>query len=342
MPVSVTFDANLAEHHTFGVSVRSRALVVVDSVPSLARCYQDEAWRNLPKLVVGGGSNLLFAEDFNGLVILNRIKARTVTESDAHFHLHLGAGEVWHDVVDWSLASGMPGLENLALIPGTVGAAPVQNIGAYGVELADFCEYVDYWDVASGEVVRLTAEACQFGYRESIFKGALKGRAVVVAVGLALPKAWAPKLAYGPLAQLGDEVDAKTVFDTVCRIRASKLPDPEQLGNAGSFFKNPVIDAVLFERLQRAYPEIPSYPAGPGERKVPAGWLIDQAGLKGYQVGDAAVHTEQALVLVNRDNATSEQITALARHVVATVEARYGIELEPEVRILDGQGGLGW
>ncbi|MBY5923567.1 UDP-N-acetylmuramate dehydrogenase [Ferrimonas balearica] len=338
----MTFDANLAEHHTFGVSVCSRALVVVDSVDSLARCYRNEEWQSLPKLVVGGGSNLLFTEDFNGLVILNRIKERTVSESSGCFRLHLGAGEGWHEVVAWSLEQGMPGLENLALIPGTVGAAPVQNIGAYGVELADFCEYVDYWDCELGKVVRLPAAECHFGYRESIFKGALKGRAVVVAVGLALPKAWSPKLGYGPLAQLGEEAAPSAIFEAVCQIRSSKLPDPEQLGNAGSFFKNPVIDAVLFERIQRSHPEIPSYPAGPGEMKVPAGWLIDQAGLKGYQVGDAAVHTEQALVLVNRDKATAEEITTLARHVVATVEARYGIELEPEVRILDGQGGAGW
>nr|WP_246814584.1 UDP-N-acetylmuramate dehydrogenase [Ferrimonas balearica] len=342
VPASVIFDADLAEHHTFGISVRSRALMVVDSVAALANAYQAEAWRALPKLVVGGGSNLLFTEDFGGLVILNRIAGREVTESADHFHLHLGAGENWHEVVAWSLESGMPGLENLALIPGTVGAAPVQNIGAYGVELADFCEYVDYWDCESAERVRLGAEQCHFGYRESVFKAGLKGRAVVVAVGLKLSKHWQPKLGYGPLSALGEDTTPQAIFDEVCRVRASKLPDPSALGNAGSFFKNPVISETLFSHLQQGHPQIPSYPAGEGQIKVPAGWLIDNAGLKGYQVGDAAVHTEQALVLVNRDKASSAEVTALARHVVATVSERYGIELEPEVRILDAQGKAGW
>ncbi|MBY6188676.1 UDP-N-acetylmuramate dehydrogenase [Marinobacter hydrocarbonoclasticus] len=342
MPVSVIFDANLAEHHTFGVSVRSRALVVVDSVASLQRTYQTADWKALPKLIVGGGSNLLFTEDFDGLVILNRILGRQVSETDAAFYLHLGAGENWHDVVSWSLDQEMPGLENLALIPGTVGAAPVQNIGAYGVELSDLCEYVDYWDCEAEEVVRLTAEQCRFGYRESVFKGDLKGRAVVVAVGLKLPKAWRPNTGYGPLAELGEDANARSIFDAVCRIRASKLPDPNQQGNAGSFFKNPIISDALFTQIQREHPEIPSYPAGPEHKKVPAGWLIDRAGLKGHRIGDAAVHTEQALVLVNQDKATPDQITSLARHVVDTVSQQYGIELEPEVRILNAKGGAGW
>ncbi|MBY5994243.1 UDP-N-acetylmuramate dehydrogenase [Ferrimonas balearica] len=342
MPLSFTFDADLRDHHTFGVSAKAKALVEVDSVAELARSYHGPQWQNLPKLVVGEGSNLLFTEDFEGLVILNRIPGRQVTESSDAYHLRLGAGENWHQVVAWSLAQGMPGLENLALIPGTVGAAPVQNIGAYGVELCDLCEYVEYWDCVSGEVMRLDAHQCHFGYRDSIFKGELKGRAIVVAVGLKLTKAWQPVIGYGPLAKLGTDATPSAIFDAVCSLRSAKLPDPTRVGNAGSFFKNPVVPTPRFEALRQRYPTMPSYPAGPEHTKIPAGWLIDQAGLKGYRLGDAAVHTEQALVLVNKDRASGQDVTALARHVVQTVSDRYGVELEPEVRILDRDGALCW
>ncbi|MCP4930426.1 MAG: UDP-N-acetylmuramate dehydrogenase, partial [Candidatus Marinimicrobia bacterium] len=207
--------------------------------------------------------NLLFCDDFQGVVILNRIKGIEVVETDEAYHLHVGSGEDWHELVTWTLQNDMPGMENLALIPGCVGSAPIQNIGAYGVELKDLCEYVDILDLRSGEVKRLSADECQFGYRDSIFKHEYKDNITITAVGLYLPKTWHPKLSYGPLADLAnDSITAKNIYDRVCQLRQSKLPDPKVCGNAGSFFKNPVISNTLLNKLKEEYPTMPSYAAG--------------------------------------------------------------------------------
>ncbi|SHI26477.1 UDP-N-acetylmuramate dehydrogenase [Ferrimonas marina] len=337
-------DAELRDEHTFSVAAKADWLVTVETLDQLRAVYRNAEWRDLPKLVLGGGSNVLFTEPFQGVVIRNRIAGRTVTEGPEAYHLHLGSGEDWDEVVRWTLEQGIKGLENLALIPGTVGAAPIQNIGAYGIDLADHCLYVDYLDVETLEVVRLDAEQCQFGYRDSIFKRALLGKAVIVAVGLVLPKQWQPELSYGPLRDLGEETlpTAEQVYHAVVAIRQSKLPDPARLGNAGSFFKNPVIPAERFAQLQQSHPDLPGYPDKPGWTKVPAGWLIDRCQLKGTRQGGAGVHEQQALVLVNHGGATADDVVTLAHKVVDTVESQYGIRLEPEVRILDGQGGFVW
>lgn len=229
----------------------------------------------------------------------------------------------------------MPGLENLALIPGTVGAAPIQNIGAYGVEFCDVCDWVEYLDVESGDLLRLTVDECEFSYRESIFKGSLRDKAVITAVGLRLPKAWQPKLAYGPLQSFNAEtVTPREIFDRVCEVRSEKLPNPEVLGNAGSFFKNPIVSASVYIELAQRFPSIVGYAQPDGDVKLAAGWLIEHAGLKGFALGNAGVHAKQALVLVNLGHATGQDICRLALHVIARVNEVFGVKLEAEPRIM--------
>ena len=340
----VRHDVDLSSYHSFGMAVRAKRLIEIEAASQLELCCASSDLMSNPWIILGSGSNTLFTEELRATVLVNRISGRQVTERDDSYVLHLGAGEDWHQVVCWTLNQGMPGLENLALIPGTVGAAPVQNIGAYGAEISQFCEYVEYWDIERCELLRLSGQECQFAYRDSVFKSQLKGSAFITGVGLRLPKQWQPVLVYGPMKPLAEKADLtpQQVFEFVCATRNQKLPDPKKLGNAGSFFKNPVIEEAHYQRLIRKFPDLPSYPAGSGKYKVPAGWLIDRAGLKGYKQGGAAVHQEQALVLVNQGGATPGDVVSLARHVVAKVDEIYGIELEPEVRILDRFGSLCW
>ncbi|WP_211183436.1 UDP-N-acetylmuramate dehydrogenase [Thalassotalea sp. Y01] len=297
---------------------------------------------NLPEsfYILGGGSNTIFVEDYAGALICPELKGIEVTTTAEHFHLHVGSGENWHQLVEHCLVQGMYGLENLALIPGNCGAAPIQNIGAYGVELSDVCDYVDWYDFDKAEVVRMSVDACQFGYRNSIFKGALKGKGIITAIGLKLSKAWQAKIAYAGLKELGSEATAHQVFDAVVRIRQSKLPDPAQTPNTGSFFKNPVVDNNTYQRLQAQFKDIPAYPQADGSVKIAAGWLIDQCQLKGHQIGGAAVHVKQALVLINKDNAKGRDIIELAKYVQQMVVNKFAIQLQPEVRFIGQQGEM--
>ncbi len=252
--------------------------------------------KNEPVLILGEGSNVLFLDDFAGTVIVNRIMGIDVEERADSWHLHVGAGENWHHLVQFTLEKGMPGLENLALIPGCAGSSPIQNIGAYGIELKHVCEYVDCIELATGTAKRLTAEQCRFGYRDSIFKHEYQDRYVIVAVGLRLSKNWQPVLTYGDLTRLDPATATpRDVFDSVCHMRMTKLPDPKVNGNAGSFFKNPVIDSEKAKVFLEGWPAAPHYPQADGSVKLAAGWLIDQCQLKGTSVGGAAVHQQQAL-----------------------------------------------
>ncbi|WP_298445845.1 UDP-N-acetylmuramate dehydrogenase [uncultured Ferrimonas sp.] len=340
MTLAVSRSIDLSRWHTFAMPATAEAALTVTSIAELQLALHLPQFNDVPKLILGGGSNVVFAENFAGLVIRNRLLGKRLEQTDDAFLLHIGAGEAWDPLVRWCLDNGIDGLENLALIPGTIGAAPIQNIGAYGVELADYCSYVEYLEIDSNELRRLSAKQCQFGYRDSIFKRQLLGKVVITAVGLAIPKQWQPQLGYGPLQQLQNPT-AQHIYDVVVATRQSKLPDPSVLGNAGSFFKNPVITGAQYQQLQQRFSDIPGYKDAAGV-KVPAGWLIDQCGLKGHQVGGAAVHQLQALVLVNKRDAVVADLLALANDVIDAVEQRYGIELEPEVRILDKQGRPGW
>ena len=329
---------DLHPHNTFGLRAHAAWGLPFTDLETQQQTLQDPRWNSLPRLVLGGGSNVLFTCDFAGLVLINQLKGIRLHEADDHWSLHVAAGEEWHGLVVWSLAQGMAGLENLALIPGSVGAAPVQNIGAYGVEFCRYCDYVEAWDLSRQQLVRIPASECGFGYRESRFKHEWQQSHLITAVGFRLPKQWQPVTSYGPLRELGERPMPQQIFETICQLRRTKLPQPEQLGNAGSFFKNPTVDAELAAHLGTQYPNMPHYPQPTGEVKLAAGWLIEKAGLKGLVLGRAAVHAEQALVLVNRGGAQAEEILALARHVRAEVRRQFGVELVPEVRFIGARG----
>lgn len=326
-------NANLKSYHTFGLDQTCQYLAVIESVDDLIVLHQSDEWADRPKLMLGKGSNVLFTEPYQGLVMVNRLLG-IEHRQDADFHyLHVAGGEDWSSLVEWSIRQGLPGLENLALIPGCAGSAPIQNIGAYGIEFKAVCHYVDYLCLESFTIKRLSVSDCQFGYRDSIFKQDLCGKALVVAVGLRLSKDWKPLLSYGPLQALPSTCTAEDIYYTVCQVRKDKLPDPTVVGNAGSFFKNPMIDQTSFETLKKQYPNLVAYPTEQGV-KLAAGWLIEQAGLKGYTLGGAQVHPKQALVIINKNRATAEDIITLAKQICKTVYDQFNVYLEHEVRFI--------
>lgn len=325
--------------HTFGLPVFAERVISAETPQQLVDAWQQAVQQQCPAILLGEGSNMLFLEDFSGWIILNRIRGIHVRESDDFWHLHVGAGENWHELVCYSLEQNFSGLENLALIPGCVGSSPIQNIGAYGVELKDVCEYVDVLNLSSGDTSRISAEGCQFGYRDSIFKHQFREGYAIVAVGLILPKIWTPVINYGDLSQFNTQtVTSKEVFDSVCAMRNSKLPDPKMTGNAGSFFKNPMVSPEAVAQILASYPNAPHFPQPDGQEKLAAGWLIDMCQLKGYRIGGAAVHQQQALVLINLDHATSSDVLELACYVRHQVAERFNVWLEPEVRFIGRAG----
>ncbi|GLS82025.1 UDP-N-acetylmuramate dehydrogenase [Paraferrimonas haliotis] len=329
---------NLSQHHTFGFDAHCRALKIIQSKDDL-HSYMASNYAKAP-LMLGEGSNVVFLEDYQGDVLLNRIMKREIIKLGDYYRITLGSGEGWHDVVRWLVEQGIGGVENLALIPGTAGAAPIQNIGAYGVELSDILYSVTYLEIETGKEVRLFNQDCQFGYRDSIFKRALKGNAWIIEIVIDLPIDWQPKLNYGPLKSLQnhESLTPKSVFDKVCEIRMAKLPDPKLLGNAGSFFKNPVVSAKTHKILLEKDPSLVSFALADGSHKLAAGYLIERCHLKGHAEGKVAVHANQALVLVNQGGGTASQLKRLVSKIINTVMHTYGIRLEPEVRLYDCVG----
>jgi UDP-N-acetylmuramate dehydrogenase len=327
---------NLRALNTFALPAVAAHLVRVRSAAEVRRVVDDPDWGLAPKFILGGGSNVVLTRDPPGLVLKVEVAGRRLVETrEDAWIVEFGAGENWHEAVAWSLQQGWPGLENLALIPGSVGAAPVQNIGAYGVELADRFEALDAVDLITGRTVTLDRAACHFGYRDSVFKQHLAGKSVITHVRLRLPRPWQPVLGYLDLQRRIEETgiaepDAGTIFDWVCAIRRAKLPDPARIGNAGSFFKNPVVSAEQCRDIIDRNPELVHYPMPDGSVKLAAGWLIDACGWKGKGVGGAAVYEKQALVLVNRGGATGGEVVTLARAIQESVFGRFGIRLEPE------------
>ncbi|AIN63690.1 MULTISPECIES: UDP-N-acetylmuramate dehydrogenase [Providencia] len=331
----------LKPFNTLGIEAQAKSVCIAGSAEEIYQQWLNAQKQQLPVLILGGGSNVLFIEDFDGAVILNRIRGITITETPEYWHVYSAAGENWHQFIEYLMGKGIYGAENLALIPGCVGSAPIQNIGAYGVELKDLCEYVDTLNLQTGKTERIEAEACHFGYRDSIFKHDYQHSHVIIGVGLKFAKQWSPKLTYGDLALLDAEtVTPQQVFDAVCQTRKAKLPDPAVTGNVGSFFKNPIITADKAHQIKQRFPTCPQYAQEDGSIKVAAGWLIDQCGLKGYELGGAAVHTRQALVLINKCHATGRDIVDLAKYVSQTVHKHFGIMLEPEVRFIGKHGEI--
>lgn len=332
-----------AEHplrglNSFHADEKARRLIVFDAAEDLDHIFAPE--NGLEKFyVLGGGNNILFTGYFDGALLKPDIRGiRVLAEDDETVTVEAGAAVEWDDLVAWSVERGLWGAENLSLIPGTVGAAPVQNIGAYGAEAKDVIARVRMFDTVRREHGVLTAEECRFAYRDSIFKHELRGRAVITSVEFRFGKRPAPDLGYGDLQRETEArggASLRNIREAVCAIRRGKLPDTAVLGNAGSFFKNPVVSRAEAERLAARYEGMPVYPAtDPERRKLAAGWLIDRAGMKGYRKGRAGVHDRQALVLVNFGGATGEEIMELAREVQLRVRDAFGVAIEPEVNIL--------
>ncbi len=339
MSLLVQEAVSLKPFNTFGVDVRARLFAEAHTDDEVRAALAEAERRGLPLLPVGGGSNLLLTADVEALVLRMASRGLRILEDDGERVLvEAEAGEPWHPFVLWSLEQGLAGLENLSLIPGTVGAAPMQNIGAYGVEIRDVFVGLTALDRQTGELREFALPDCAFAYRDSLFKQQA-GRWLILRVRFALSRNAALHLDYGPVRQrlLAEGIEAPSAADVsraICAIRSEKLPDPAVLGNAGSFFKNPVVPAEVAERIRAEHADLVSYPAADGQVKLAAGWLIERAGWKGFREGDAGVHRLQALVLVNYGQASGAQLLALAQRIQADILARFGVHLEIEPNVL--------
>jgi UDP-N-acetylmuramate dehydrogenase len=340
--LTIQSQVSLAPYNTFGIAAQARHFVDIQEETDLQTLLQLPDITPLPKLILGGGSNILLTQNYDGLVIRLAIGGiETARTDEQHVYVQAGAGVNWHELVLYCIDHDLSGMENLSLIPGTVGASPIQNIGAYGVELEQLFSELTAIEIATGQKRTFAHVDCQFGYRDSIFKRDLKGQYIITSVTFRLNRQPTFHTRYGAirdtLADMGvtdEQLSIRAISDAVIHIRRSKLPDPAQIGNAGSFFKNPEISQTQFEQLTIEYADLPGYPAGEGRVKVPAGWLIERAGWKGYRTGDAGVHAKQALVLVNYGRATGQDILALARQVQASVREQFGIDINPEVNVI--------
>jgi len=330
---------SLKNFNTFGIDVKAKYFVEISHADELAELFMDPQWLEMERLVLGGGSNMLFKKDFDGLVIRMNIRGIGHRINHDEIFVEAGAGEVWNDLVNFCVDHGYAGMENLSLIPGSVGASPIQNIGAYGVELKDIFDTCDAFGIATRTIKTFTKQDCHFDYRDSIFKTELKGQYIITSVKFKLSLIPDVKLHYGAI---NDELakrhitlpSIKDVSQVVSHIRVSKLPDPSTIGNAGSFFKNPVISTGEFNMVHSNFPEIINYPAGDGFVKLAAGWLIEQCGWKGKVVGNTGTWKNQALVLVNHGGATGEEVYSLSSQIIDSVYTKFGVMLEREVNII--------
>ncbi|QZT36964.1 UDP-N-acetylmuramate dehydrogenase [Halosquirtibacter xylanolyticus] len=334
-------DYPLKSLNTFGVDAKAKYFISFDSIDDIEElnCLLTSRFENEKKFVLGGGSNVLFTEDFDGLVMQSHINnIIKETNTDSIVTVEVGSGMVWDHFVAYCVSKGWGGVENLSHIPGVVGAAPVQNIGAYGIEAKDVIEEVCFWDFETESIVVIKNDDCHFGYRDSIFKHRYKGLALVLSVTFKLTlKDHAINIGYGALKDLesyGADLSLTQVRERIVEIRESKLPNPEVIGNGGSFFKNPVLDKEVVDNLLKHYPQMVVYPLDSGKVKVAAGWLIEHAGWKGYTEGAVGVHDKQSLVLVNHGAAKGNDVVALAQKIIKDIDQKFGIKLEPEVIFL--------
>lgn len=326
---------SLQNYNSFNIKAISPTIYFPKTIADLVQLPD---LNDKPFYILGEGSNTLFTDSDAPIIIKPDFKGITISTTPNCYIVSVGAAENWHDFVCLCIEQGMYGLENLALIPGSVGAAPVQNIGAYGLELSQFCTRVKWFEFSSSEIKVLNNEDCEFSYRDSIFKKALHNKGVIIEVIFSFPKAWEANLSYAGLGDLGDNPSARQVMDKVISLRQAKLPDPSKLPNAGSFFKNPIVNEEKLQLLKKNHPKIPYYPQGNGLIKLAAGWLIDQAGLKGYRKQGVGVHENQALVLVNYASEEGKDIVALAHYVQQKVLTKFNILISPEVRMITVQG----
>jgi len=329
---------NLLPYNTFGISAFAEEFIDIDSVEQLQNFIKSKTI--MPILILGGGSNMLFTKNYEGIVLKSSFKGISLEkENETHVWVKAAGGENWHNLVMYCVKMNYGGIENLSLIPGTVGAAPMQNIGAYGVEIKETFDGLEAIDMATGKLQTFNNEQCQFGYRESIFKHKAKGKYFITSVTFKLNKNPKVNTSYGDIKALLTEwhIDNPTIVDVsnaIIKIRQSKLPNPALLGNAGSFFKNPVIDSSHFEILKKEYQDIKSFPSAKGKVKIPAAWLIEKAGWKGKRIGNIGVHEKQALVLVNYGEGTGKEVIDLAYKIIDSVIEKFGIELNTEVNII--------
>ncbi len=344
MAITIESDVSLKGLNTLAIDVRSRYFVVVDSLPTLQNALSFARENRLPSLILGAGSNIVLTADFPGITLQMALMGIDIfSEDDEHLVLKIGAGENWDELVKDCVVRSLYGLENLSRIPGSVGAAPMQNIGAYGVELSDRLQWVEVWDIEASQVRRLSVGQCELTYRDSIFKHGLKGKVVIIAIALKLSKTPKINIKYQALQQYFAEksappdvknISAKQVRDAVTVIRLSKLPDPQSLPNVGSFFRNPIVSTRRYAELKARYEELPSYLVDENQVKLPAAWLIERAGWKGYRSDHVGVHDKQALVLVNYDNGSATELLALAKEIQDSVLGNFSIELEIEPQII--------
>lgn len=332
---------SLRPYNTFGINATAMYFAKFTSVPELGELLHfDSSNKEVTTLVLGGGSNILLTQNYKGLVAINEMRGIEVTSEDTeHIYVRAAAGENWHRFVLYCIENDFGGVENLSLIPGSVGASPMQNIGAYGAELKDIFYHLEAYNIKEKKLQTFSAKDCEFGYRESVFKRKYKGQFIITCVTFKLNKKPVFNTSYGAIQQelekMGvQELSIKAISQAVINIRQSKLPDPKEIGNAGSFFKNPTISQQQFEELQTAFPGIVGYPANNNTVKIAAGWLIEQCGWKGYRKGDAGCHAKQALVLVNYDNANGIDIYNLSAEIMHSVESKFGIILEREVNVI--------
>ena len=334
----IEHNVSLKPYNTFGLDAQAKLMARVNSIAALQEVLTDFKLKSEERFILGGGSNILLTRNVDGLVIKNEIDGiEVIEETPDHFLVKSGAGVVWHELVMHCIQNNYAGIENLSLIPGNVGAAPMQNIGAYGVELKNVFQSLETVEMASGNVETFSASDCQFGYRESVFKRKLKGQFIISSVTLKLSKEPDLNTSYGAIEQELERLgitspSIKDVSQAVVNIRQSKLPNPKELGNSGSFFKNPVVPTFKYEELKTKHPSIPGYPAGENT-KLAAGWLIEQCGWKGKVVGNTGSHAKQALVLVNYGNATGVEIFELSEQILQSVYDTFGVQLEREVNV---------
>lgn len=338
--VQIRENVSLKHLNTFGIEALAKYYAEINSIGDLEELIRNKTFIDSEKLIIGGGSNMLFTKDIDGFVLKNNLKGIEVIREDGEcVEVCSAAGEVWHDFVMWCIDKNYAGLENLSLIPGCVGASPMQNIGAYGVEIKDVFSELEAYEIATGKKQTFNAAQCKFGYRESVFKHEVKNKFIITSVTFRLSKK--PKLntSYGAIetelkSMHVSSPGIKEVSQAVINIRSSKLPDPKKIGNAGSFFKNPEVSKEVYQNLKIQFPDLVAYELGNGNYKLAAGWLIEKAGLKGFVKGNAAVHDKQALVLVNKGSATGKEIYDLSEHVLQTVLSKFAVKLEREVNII--------
>lgn len=326
--------------HTFHINVYAKYFAAFESLDDLREILEADSIAGQQKLILGGGSNILFRKDFDGLILKNNIDGiEQVNEDDNHVYIKVGAGENWHRFVMYCVNSGLAGIENLSLIPGNTGASPMQNIGAYGVEIKDVFYELEAFNINEKTLVKFNADDCEFGYRQSIFKTKLRNQYIILSVTFRLNKNPVYNTSYGSIEQELENMHIETlsikaISDAVINIRTKKLPDPNILGNAGSFFKNPEVPHTVFESLKYEFPDVVGYRLSGGKVKLAAGWLIEQCGWKGYRKGDAGCYDKQALVLVNYGNASGQEIYDLSERIKRSVKKKFDVQLEREVNII--------